>query len=131
MMLDPFLVILDAFEPKKHAPQYQSPDEKHDARFLLSKLRGANRQNHSEAAANQYTGVDRADGHVHEMAGGSERLRIHIAIHRVAAEHSPEKHDFGEEKYPHPQRGRFHLLGGIVEVVLQLGWMFGGSRMQR
>src|SRR5580704_5953666 len=120
MMLHPLFVILDSLKTQEYASQYQGQDQKRDNRLLLSKLRGAHCQDHGEAAANQDARVDGADGYVHEMAGGGERLRVHVAIHGIAAKHSAEEHDFGEQKYPHPQRGGFHLLGSIVKVMLQL-----------
>src|SRR6185312_12675559 len=80
-------------------------------------------QRHRQAAANQHSSVRAAQSDVHEVTGGGERLRVHIAINGVAAKHAAEEHDFGQQKYPHPQRGRFELLFDGIEMMAQSGGM--------
>ena len=119
-MVHPLLVIFDVLESQKHAAQDQRQNQKRNERLLLAQLRGAYRQHHGEAAADQHAGVDRADGDVHEMAGGREGVRVHISIDGVASEHAAEEHDFGHQEDPHAQRGGFQLLRAVVEMMPQV-----------
>ena len=63
--------------------------------------------------------IGRAQRLVEEPVAIDKDRRIVRTEDGVGAEKPAEEEDFGEQKDPHPQLGRFHLLFGVGEVVLE------------
>ena len=87
--------------------------------FAFSHLRGAHRQRHGQAAANQHRGVDGADGDVQHVASRLETGQVEVAIDGVAGEEPAEEHDLGGQENPHAEAGGLVLLLQVLELVRQ------------
>src|ERR1700722_13429077 len=102
---------------QKRCTQDHGSDQKSHLRAPLPNLRGANSQRHSQAAPDQYRGIQRAESHFEQMASDLERRQIKSAINNVAGEQSAEKHELSQQKYPHPEASGLALLLHVFKLV--------------
>src|ERR1700722_13857440 len=102
---------------QKRCTQDHGSDQKSHLRAPLPNLRGANGQRHSQAAPDQYRGIQRAEFHFEQMASDFERRQVKRAINNVAGEQSAEEHKFGQQKYPHAEASGLALLLHVFKLV--------------
>ena len=83
-------------------------------------MRGAHRQHHGQAAAQQHDRIGRADDTRSGcVLASAKTLGYDDAVDGVRQEHAAEEHDLGDEEDPHPQRGGVLLLRGGIELLAQ------------
>src|SRR5689334_25064566 len=115
-MLVELVFVLDALNAKECKAEEHRQDQHYDQQAATGGLRGPDREDDGQAAADQNGGVGRAERGVDRLAGGSEVAEVHAAVDQVRTKQSAEEHDFGGKEDPHAEvRGvALLLLGGEV-----------------
>jgi len=100
-------------------------------RFVF--LRGANRESHCEAGADQHEGVDAAHHAVEVMMCLDKRIEILAPEDGERAEEATEEQDFRYEEEPDAHSTSVELGRGFIEMVrnLELRRQFRGVDMLR
>ena len=109
------LGVLEILDDKERRAEQDRENQVDDLADPRSRLRRADREHHRERAADQDGRVEAAHAHIQMVAGRRPRIRVPVAVQDVGHEQAAEEHDFGDQKHPHPQRGRFELLVHAVE----------------
>src|SRR6266849_6391279 len=110
VVLDVFVVVLDAFDAEKHAAEYQRRNEEKRQKLFLTGLRSPHGHGHGQAASDEHHGVHRAEPERDGLAGLAKNIGIRGAIQRVGHEQPTEEQHLGGQKNPHPLRRGFPLL---------------------
>src|SRR5580704_9380144 len=109
-MLNKFFAILDALDAEEGHAEHHCRDEADDQERAAGGLRGPDRENYGQTAADENGGIGRAEGHADGRTGGGEVGEIPTAIDQVSAEESAEEHEFGCQENPHAEAGGIALL---------------------
>ena len=121
VVLFEFVFIFFALNAQEHHAEEHGDDEAANQKRAARDLRGPYGEDYGQAAADQHSGVGGAERGVDGFAGGAEVAEIPATINQIGAEQSAEEHNFGAQKYPHPETGGVALLLRFGEVVQQFG----------
>src|ERR1700730_12779183 len=91
VVLDKLVAILDSFDAEEDDTEKHGENEAADEQRAASGLRGPNRENHGQAATDEYYGIGGAQRHVDGFAGGGEVGEIPAAVDQVGAEQAAEE----------------------------------------
>src|SRR5919109_33033 len=111
--------IFEIFDDQKDQTQQQCNGQEEDQPLPVAQLRIVDRHRHRQAAENQHDRVGASERYIEKMATVRKASRIGCPIDRISQEQSAEKHDFGEEEEPHPDRSGLFLLLHRNEVMSQ------------
>src|SRR5271163_4284784 len=94
MVLFELVFVLDAFDAEERQTEQHGYGEAHEQQRSAGSLRGPDREDDGQTAADEHGGVGGAEAHVDSFAGGGEVSEIPAAVDQVSAEQAAEEHDF-------------------------------------
>ncbi|MGB8912387.1 MAG: hypothetical protein WCC85_08945, partial [Candidatus Sulfotelmatobacter sp.] len=127
VMLFEFVRVFFAFDTKESEAEKHGDRQHADQQGSTRGLRGPNRENDGQTAANKYGRVGCTKRRINRFAGRSEVSEVPLPVYQVSTEQPAKEHDFSSKKDPHSQTGSIALLLLLSKVMQESGIVRGVS----